>query len=238
MIEEQIKEEQIAFSGADWFSYNPEKILVVGAGGTGSWASLLLSRLGYDIALVDFDLIQKRNLAGQFFKNKQLGSLKVESVRNNVSEYCHKFFNIYNSDYKSFMGRMGQMKFEAVFSCVDNMTTRREIFESLKHKIIKASILIDIRLDMEFMQIYFVTEENYEDYEKTLFSDDKIPDAPCTLKQTTHNAVLSVSIAINQLLNYFANVTSIANSKRAVRNVDFLTEYYTPLNAFTITNNH
>ena len=60
---------------------------IIGAGATGSWLSLILSKLGFSkIKVFDFDVIEEHNLPNQFFKNRQVGMLKVMALGKNIAE--------------------------------------------------------------------------------------------------------------------------------------------------------
>ena len=72
------------FSGLDWAErinhlkkYYPDAAIlqpvVIGAGGIGSWLSILLSRIGVQPMIIDYDTIENHNLGGQLFKESQIG---------------------------------------------------------------------------------------------------------------------------------------------------------------------
>lgn len=229
-----INEKLAVFSGADWFDtaqqFSEGKIIIGGAGGTGSWLSLFLTRNNLSVVLYDYDVVEKRNLGGQFFGEKDLGKLKI----NAISDNCNQFSNMYlvkpmrakimdstylPSDYPFF------------FSCFDNMEARKILFYFWKNFTVPINpnaIFIDLRLELELVQVYAVTPDRIEEYEKTLNIEDTEVTV-CTVKQTTHNAAIIAGIATNMLLNHFVNLKY--NDK--IREVSFFTEYYSPLNMFT-----
>ena len=63
-------------------------IHVIGAGATGSWIVLALSKLGFkNIIAYDFDVIEEHNLANQCYKHEDVGKLKVIAL----GEICENF---------------------------------------------------------------------------------------------------------------------------------------------------
>lgn len=59
-----MEEKYNRFKGATWFEWFLNKpVILGGAGGTGSWLSLLLSRLGCHIYLYEMDTFEGHNMA-------------------------------------------------------------------------------------------------------------------------------------------------------------------------------
>lgn len=132
---------------------------IIGAGATGSWLSLILSKLGFRaLKVFDFDVIEEHNLPNQFFKNKQVGMLKVNALGKNLHElssnpgcnfysYASKItkdveeateyvstysaYAIANSIYED----MCEGYTVSIFCLVDSMTARKEIFEALVEEV-------------------------------------------------------------------------------------------------------
>ncbi len=77
------------FKDAPWFPKEDVHTVVGGAGGIGSWLTLLLSRAGFKPIVFDFDTLEEHNLGGQFFSKRQIGKTKVEALEENV-QICNK----------------------------------------------------------------------------------------------------------------------------------------------------
>lgn len=132
---------------------------IIGAGATGSWLSLILSKLGFRaLKVFDFDVVEEHNLPNQFFKNKQVGMLKVNALDKNLAElssnpgcnfysYATKItkdveeateyvstysvHQIANTIYED----MYEGATVTIFCLVDSMTARKEIFEALVEEV-------------------------------------------------------------------------------------------------------
>lgn len=224
------------FKGAIWFDYLLDRdIIVGGAGGIGSWTSLLLSRLGCHIYIYDMDSFDESNMGGQLVRGSDITKEKTsvaielakEFSRHDSIEAMGKFEE--NSEYNPIM-----------ISCFDNMEARRNMFNVWKNCISdddrNDAIFIDGRLNSEQYQIYCIKgdmPEHIGKYEKdALFDDSEVEDADCTFKQTSHTAAGIASHMIGFLTNFAANKTD--NSENFM--IPYYYEYIIPLN-FTINEN-
>lgn len=196
------------FAEAPWLSYlQSHDIIVVGAGGIGSWVSLCLARIGCMITLFDADIFETHNMGGQLMAVRDLGLNKARAVQALCETLVGGSTNIlaepsmYTTDcYTS----------PIVIAAVDSMEARKVIFEKW-HRIYKddsEAILIDGRLLAEDYQVYGVTGDRAEAYRRTLFSDDEIPKENCALKSTTHCGLGIASDIIGVLTNHAANMVS------------------------------
>ncbi|MDU2065981.1 MAG: sulfur carrier protein ThiS adenylyltransferase ThiF [Sporomusaceae bacterium] len=62
------------------------KIGIAGAGGLGSNCAVHLVRSGFiDFTIADFDVLEPSNLNRQYYFSRQIGSLKVEMLRKNLT---------------------------------------------------------------------------------------------------------------------------------------------------------
>lgn len=78
---------------------------------------------------------------------------------------------------------------------------------------------------MEQMQVYCVTPDRIADYEATLFNDNEVEDAPCTMKQTSHAAAMIATLMTSFFTNHMVNVYE----RERVREIPFYHEFFIPL---------
>jgi len=211
------------FKDAPWFPKENETVMVGGAGGISSWLTLFLARAGFKPIVYDFDIIEESNTAGQLFRLSDVGKYKVSALSEIIKEFANDSisgFNIKideNSPTHYFM-----------FSGFDNMLARKNMFENWKRSIENCAvipILIDGRLEMEQLQIFCVTPDRIKDYEKTLFADEEVEDAPCTMKQTSHAAAMIATLMTAFFTNHMTNMYE----REVVRDVPFYHEFFIPL---------
>lgn len=196
------------FRDANWFSeVNNLKIPIIigGVGGIGSWLVLLLSRVinsDLNIIVYDFDFVEEINIAGQLYKVSDVGKRKTEAVSEIVKELSgYDKIIPQNSVYGE-----TSLSSPIMFSAFDNMKARKDMFENWKKEALKypKSIFIDGRLLAEQFQVFFVTPDRIEEYEKKyLFSDSEVKDESCSYKQTSHFAAAIAAKMVQGFTNWF-----------------------------------
>lgn len=212
------------FKDADWFPKDNECVVIGGQGGIGSWLSFFMSKIGYRVYAYDYDTIEVHNLSGQFFKTADIGKFKVNAVADIVKDFC-------DAEYSFFNGKIDENSptHYYMFSAFDNMQARKDMFKVWKRSIDaypdKKHIFIDGRLTMEQLQIFCVTSNKIEEYEKHLFDDSEVEDAPCSMKQTSHSAAM---IATHMTALFTNHITNVYN-EFDIREVPFYYEFFIPL---------
>ena len=221
------------FKDASWLGAE-ENCIIGGAGGIGSWLAFLLARANFIPIVYDFDRLEEHNLGGQLFPASSIGKFKVEALAEVIKNFCDT--TIWQMNEKFTLNSMGG---NIMFSGFDNMKAREDMFHvwcsyvesGVAEK--KDCIFIDGRLLAEQMQILCVTGDKPEDIERYrtefLFSDEDVPDGPCTMRQTSHAAAMIAAMMVGFFTNFIHNMRT--NSK--MRTVPFYHEYFIPLNMFS-----
>ena len=217
------------FKDAPWFPKEETFCVVGGSGGIGSWLTVLLARAGFLPIIYDFDTIEEHNMGGQLFPKRLIGKTKVEALAEIVKDFTDTEITANNEMYTK-----ESMSHHYVFSAFDNMKARKDMFEAWKAYVEEwksdggsdTPVFIDGRLTMEQLQIFCVTPDKISEYETHLFDDTEIPDAPCTLKQTSHSAAMIASHMVAFFTNHIAN-NNIGEIDRAL---PFMWEYFIPIN--------
>lgn len=220
-----MERENLRFQGLDWYSQDNAPVVVVGgAGGIGSWLSFFLARANFNVILSDFDTVEEHNIGGQLFKINQIGRYKAEAVGRNVSEFSTNTISIQIVKITE-----ETATHEFMFSAFDNMDARRAMFKvwTRSWNSMNRPIFIDGRLNAEQFQIFCVTPENADEYERIhLFNDSEVEDAPCSAQQTTHTAAMIAGHMVGFFTNHITNI----NLRDEVREIPFMYEYFTPMN--------
>jgi hypothetical protein len=231
MSEIKAKSTQERFKDAPYFNPNLS-VIIAGLGGTGSHISYVLCRQGYSTVLYDMDNIETVNIGSQMYSIKDINKNKAQKAK----EVAESFGN------DSYMA-LGEFTEDSpidniVFSCFDNMRSRKLLFEKwYNYQISKTpdyrkenpneiNIFIDSRMIAENMQIYIIkTKAEAEVYKTTLFDDSEVPEAPCSYKATCQTGTMIASLVSIAFLNYVANKNKGFDS----RDVPFYIEYDNPL---------
>ena len=230
------------FKDAPWFPKEETNVIVGGAGGIGSWLTLMLSRAGFFPIVYDFDRLEEHNLAGQLYTklDAEQNVLKVDALKGLCKHFADTDITVMSEKYNK-----DSMSHHYVFSAFDNMQARKDMFNAwceyvkewqednkildLEAEIpenIEVPIFIDGRLTAEQMQIFCVTPKNISKYKEHLFDDSEVEDAPCTMKQTSHSAAMIAS----HMTGFFSNHMTNNAEQDSVRSVPFFWEYFIPIN--------
>jgi molybdopterin/thiamine biosynthesis adenylyltransferase len=189
------------FKDAPWYTNSKnDSIIIVGAGGIGSNLVYCLGKSTLSpIYIIDPDKVEAANVGCQFFDLNQVGDTKVSAVYETMKKH-----NIHISTITS---RYSGENIPIIVSAVDNMKTRKQVFDVWKKRLGK-ELLLDGRLRANYYEVYAVVPGKEEEYEKTLFSDSEVDEGPCTFKQTAYFGMLigarMTQIVINYLTNKYA----------------------------------
>jgi hypothetical protein len=187
------------FKDAPWYIESAkESILMVGMGGINSNALYCLSKtIPCKYYLVDADITEEYNIGCQFFTGNQIGKPKIEAIIETMKSQSLASFiplkKMYSNEY-----------LPITITGLDNMKARKEVFgEWKKHE--DRELLICARLRANLYEIYVVTPDKEEEYEKTLFDDSEVDEGPCTFKQTAYFGMLIGARITHVLVNYLTN---------------------------------
>lgn len=98
------------------------KILIIGAGGIGSFLVPLLDKTGlYKLTVSDPDTVERKNLTYQNFGQEDVGKLKVMAMRDR--------FVLSPSKYP-ILTEEQIMGYDLVVCCVDNLSARRMLYRA------------------------------------------------------------------------------------------------------------
>lgn len=156
---------------------------IIGAGATGSWVSLLLSKLGiYSINIHDMDVIELHNIPNQFYNNSHLGMFKAPRCAANCIDFGSGVSTIQGSMKEITPENYSEeIKSDTVFCLVDSMKARKELFEAAV-KSGTTKLWIETRMGLTGYRIYFVHLDNQKEIDKyidTLYSDDEAEVSAC-----------------------------------------------------------
>jgi len=152
--------------------FNPNKqlskITIIGVGSTGSFIALNLAKLGFNnIKVIDYDKVEAENIPNQFYREQDIGKLKTEAIKEIIKDFTGTEIEVENVKIDKDYNFDCELN-EIIIFCLDNMPSRKLIYEKIKDIPIK---IIDTRMGGEGYQIYSVDltdEEGKEKFEKRL----------------------------------------------------------------------
>ena len=217
------------FKDASWLG-KEEPCIIGGAGGISSWLAFLLARANFKPVVYDFDNLEPHNFGGQLFPVSGVYRPKVVVLSEVIKQFSEVEIWAMNEKYT-----LESMTGDFVFSGFDNMEARANMFSLWSDYVLENTdrrselIFIDGRLSAEQLQIFCVVGDRPDDIvnyaTNYIFPDADVPDAPCTMKQTSHAAAMIASFMVGYFTNHVHNLRTNTKS----RFVPFMKEYYIPL---------
>lgn len=165
-------------------------IACVGCGSAGSNILDQMIRLNYfdkGYALIDFDIVESKNLRNQMFTREHIGLNKTSSLRSILRTIKNIPVLDFNKKYEDFP--FNDYKFDYIISGFDSIECRLGLLEKILSKEIESKYLIDARyndLDASLFMVDLANEEEIKYYHKLLLQDleefnkNKIEDYPAT----------------------------------------------------------
>lgn len=100
------------------------KVLVIGAGGIGSFLIPVLDKVGlYDITVADPDIVENKNLPYQNFRHPEVGQNKAQVMSGRYGSVS--FSNTY-----PILTKKQMQGYDLVVCCVDNISLRRTLYNT------------------------------------------------------------------------------------------------------------
>jgi len=173
------------------------KATVVGVGAIGRQVALQLTAMGIPwLQLIDYDVVEKSNLASQGYLEEDLDKLKVDTT----VQLCQRINSSLEVHIVPERFRRSMETGDIVFCCVDSIDVRRIIWDSVKDK---ARFYTDGRMSAEVLRILTACDfESRKHYPSTLFNTEEAFVGPCTAKTTIYCANIAAGLMVAQFTKY------------------------------------
>ena len=176
-----------------------KQVEIVGVGAVGHAVAKSLASMGVqNLTLVDGDGVEEHNLGPQMFYEKYLGTKKVHAAKHLIGEINSSTV----VDARPNMFRASDKHGDIIFCCVDTMSARKLIWETVKDKV---EFFVDGRmLGLAIRVLCVFDEESAKHYENptNLFTDDEADEGNCTERSTVFTADGITCLMINNLVRW------------------------------------
>jgi sulfur carrier protein ThiS adenylyltransferase len=176
--------------------------MVVGVGAIGRQVAIQLASVGLsDLILIDPDTVQVENLAPQGYWPEDLGRQKVEAT----AALCRRInpdlqLTMLPERFRRSMIRRTRLGTAiVVFTCVDAITSRRFIWQTLVRK---RALLIDGRMSGEVLRVLAAELPNDRCYGSTLFDQNQAHLGACTARSTNYSAAIAAGLMVSQFAKW------------------------------------
>lgn len=228
-----IQTNELRYSDAAWFQAAREYssanyIVLIGAGGIGSWVGIILAKMGLSLYIFDGDSYDETNIAGQLFQLSQLNGNKAISLYRTCFQFATGMF--LNANAQNFTSET-DLPGPIVIAAVDNMEARLTAFTSwlTLYGSNPNALFIDGRLAAEHFQVYTVRGGDYRaqlHYCLDWFPSSQGEEEPCSFKQTSYMAAgIGHQICMN-IASFFASISGHESIERPLPYFIETTPYY------------
>jgi len=166
-----------------------KSITVIGTGAVGSLLILALAKMGYTkIVAYDDDVVSVENMNSQFYRFSDIGKPKVEALMRLVHDFTGVEIVIHKGRYTG-----GKLTTDIVILAVDNMATRKLLWDQHAGQTVNVKFIIDPRMGAESALLYVMNPmdaTDRESYSKSLYTDESAVHERCTEKATMYTACL------------------------------------------------
>ena len=172
-------------------------VTIIGVGAIGRQVALQLASLGVEsLTLVDFDEVELTNITTQGYLTEDLGLSKVAATGRALSKIDSQVQLELIEDRFRPQVSIG----DAVFCCVDSITTRAAIWRSAGHR---CRFWCDGRMLGETMRILTATEQQGRDhYPTTLFQQSEAQTGACTARGVIYSACIAAGLMVHQFTRW------------------------------------
>jgi sulfur carrier protein ThiS adenylyltransferase len=182
--------------------------LVIGVGAIGRQVALQLAAMGLpSMVLYDHDIVVEENLAVQAYRPDQLGLAKVEATAADCKQlYPEGLVTPRHERFRRSSARqaLGGSSSRVVFCCVDSITTRRLVWESLRNVV---ALFIDGRMTAEVIRVLAVNSPVTDEYyPTTLFEADEAYAGACTARSTIYSAGIAAGLMVGQFAKWLRHL--------------------------------
>jgi molybdopterin/thiamine biosynthesis adenylyltransferase len=176
------------------------RVGLVGAGGIGAMAALVLSKMGIvQLTVWDDDVISETNIPTQLHSHQDVGEYKVNSLQRTLEAFSDEIFftgipqRIDPHQTWVSQNAFQEQHYDLFITAVDSITARHQIWQELTYYKADINWFIDARMAAEKFDMFVLKMSDQgarERYENLLFgiSDSDVPDLNCTEKATFHCA--------------------------------------------------
>jgi molybdopterin-synthase adenylyltransferase len=176
-------------------------ITVIGVGAIGRQVALQLAAIGVRrLQLIDFDRVEPTNVTTQGYLPGDVSQLKVAAARAAILAIDPAVAVQAIADRYRAKHTLG----EAVFCCVDSISSRTSIWRSAEHR---CQFWVDGRMLGEVIRILAASEHGERrHYATTLFAQAAAQTGQCTARSTIYAAGVAAGLMLHQFTRWLRGV--------------------------------
>ncbi|MCD0462499.1 ThiF family adenylyltransferase [Roseiconus lacunae] len=174
---------------------------VIGVGAIGRQVAIQLAAIGIKkIQLIDFDEVDLSNTTTQGYPHREIGVAKTHACANAIAELDPTIDITLLQDRFRPRHDVGN----AVFCCVDCISARSAIWNSLEGKV---EFWADGRMLGEVIRVIAVAGHDGSLYRSTLFSPSEAQPGTCTSRSTIYAASIAAALMVHQFTRWLRDIS-------------------------------
>ncbi len=173
------------------------KATVIGVGAIGRQVAAQLTAIGVPwMEIFDHDTVEESNIASQGYFEDDLSRYKVHATAD-ICQHINPKLELHSINERF---KRSALAGNAVFCCVDSITTRRHIWDAVKDKV---EFFVDGRMSAEVLRVIIACDEKSRAYyPQTLFAAEQAHTGQCTAKTTIYCANIAAGFMLAQFTKY------------------------------------
>lgn len=173
---------------------------VIGVGAIGRQVAIQLAAIGIrKIQLIDFDDVDLSNTTSQGYRHLEIGLAKTQACAIAITELDPTIEITLLQDRFRPRYDIGN----AVFCCVDSISARTAIWNSLEGKV---EFWADGRMLGEVIRVFAASGRDTSSYRSTLFSQSEAHDGTCTTRSTIYAASMAAALMVHQFTRWLRDI--------------------------------
>jgi sulfur carrier protein ThiS adenylyltransferase len=174
-----------------------ESVTVIGVGAIGRQVAIQLAAIGVPkLQFIDPDEVEHSNVTTQGYLADDVGRPKVQAT----ADICQQIEHLLAVEEVHDRFRPAQEIGNAVFCCVDSISTRAAIWRSVERR---SDFWADGRMLGEVVRVLAATvDQGPKHYATTLFPQAEAQAGRCTSRSTIYAASLAAALLVHQYSRY------------------------------------
>jgi sulfur carrier protein ThiS adenylyltransferase len=209
---------------------------IIGIGAVGRPLALILGSMGVPVInLIDDDKVEVVNLNNQGFAEHDLGLTKVDAVGEQLRRTVSGLhLNLYSTKWNG--ADMNEILTDAdsanpqqhvVFMCVDNIETRKTIWDFLLARRTRIGLVLDARMLGETLFVYSVPMsilKSVKLYGESFFTKAEATPGRCAAKSTLYAASIAAGLMATQMAKWLRDITPETTVNLSLTSMEMSTE--------------
>ena len=179
----------------------PVSPTVIGVGAIGRQVVLQLASIGVRrLQLIDFDNVELTNVTTQGYFAEDVGHSKVSACRQAIARIDPSI----EVDVVCDRYRAKQSIGDALFTCVDSISSRAAIWRTAEHR---CQFWVDGRMLGETIRVLAAADaRDRQHYSSTLFDQSEAQVGACTSRTTVYAAAIGAGLMVHQFSRWLRQV--------------------------------